>query len=92
LLGNWPLTKVKRDGAHKRAVAICGVEHHALGGEAAQIRQFDGRRAVERQHWRGHLIGHDEKNVLALHVIAAFHSGCLCESAAIEDGTHSGLR
>jgi hypothetical protein len=33
------------------------------------------------------LIGHDEKNVLALHVIAAFHSEYLCESAAIEHVT-----
>jgi hypothetical protein len=60
-----------------------------LGGEAGQIRQFDGRWAVKRQHWRGHLIGHDEKNVLALHVIAAFHVEYLCESAAIEHGFHA---
>ena len=71
------------------AVAISGVEHHAFGGEAAEIGQFDGRRAVERQHWRGHLIGHDEKNILALHVIAAFHSEYLCESAAIEHVAHA---
>jgi hypothetical protein len=35
------------------------------------------------------LIGHDEKNVLALHVIAAFHVEYLCESAVIEDGSHA---
>jgi hypothetical protein len=35
------------------------------------------------------LIGHDEKNVLALHVIAAFHSEYLCESAAIEHVIHA---
>jgi hypothetical protein len=34
------------------------------------------------------LIGHDEKNVLALHVIAAFHSEYLCESAVIENAAH----
>jgi hypothetical protein len=34
------------------------------------------------------LIGHDEKNIFALHVIAAFHSGYLCESAVIEHATH----
>jgi hypothetical protein len=35
------------------------------------------------------LIGHDEKNVLALHVIAAFHSEYLCDIAAIEHGVHA---
>jgi L-alanine-DL-glutamate epimerase-like enolase superfamily enzyme len=60
-----------------------------LFGEAGKIRQFDRRRAVERQHWRGHLIGHDEKNILALHVIAAFHSEYLCDIAAIEHGVHA---
>jgi len=61
------------------AVAVGGVEHHALCGEATEIRQLDRGRSVERQHRRGHLIGHDEKNVLALHGSSAFHRRCLCE-------------
>ena len=63
----------------QRAVAVGCVEHHALCGQAAQIWQLDRGRSIDRQHRRGHLIGHDEKNVLALHGASAFHRRCLCE-------------
>ena len=63
----------------QRAVAIGGVEHHALCRQAAEVGQLDRGRPVERQHRRGHLIGHDEKNVLALHGFSAFHRRCLCQ-------------
>lgn len=48
----------------QRAIAVGGVKHHALCSQAAQVRQLDRGRSVERQHRRGHLIGHDERMFL----------------------------
>ncbi|MNQ66985.1 hypothetical protein D3C85_814890 [compost metagenome] len=71
-------------GRAERAVAVGRIEDHAFGGQLREVRHLDGRRGVERQQRRGHLVGHDEEDVGAFHR-SLIHIVELCESAASDD-------
>ena len=62
--GQLAAHQAKARGRAQRAVAIRRVKSHALGGELGQMRHLDdGRRVVQWQQRRGHLVGHDEQYV-----------------------------